>query len=189
MGGVAVDGRARSSLEGLWAVGEVAATGLHGANRLASNSLLEAVVFATRAARDIAASPHRAGEAPPLAGGKACAAPGGEDRAALAQIRAVMDAQVGVVRDEASLVHAVTVLQAIRATQPPGAAQDAATAGLMIAVAALQRRESRGGHYRSDWPERDPRQASRSALDLAAVLEAAKEASGGGGPVALAAAG
>ena len=119
----------------------------------------------------------------------ACAAPGGEDRAALAGIRALMDAQVGVVRDEASLLHAVTVLQALHASQPPGAAQDAATAGLLIAVAALQRRESRGGHYRSDCPDPDPRQASRSTLDLAAALEAAREASGAGGPVALAAAG
>jgi L-aspartate oxidase len=189
MGGVAVDGRGRGSLEGLWAVGEVAATGLHGANRLASNSLLEAVVFATLAARDIAGSSRRAGRVPPQAGGKACAPQGREDRAALAEIRSLMDAHVGVVRDEASLVHAVTVLQAMHAALPPGAARDAATAGLMIAVAALQRRESRGGHHRSDWPERDPRQASRSTLDLATALEAAREACGAGGPVALAAAG
>ena len=189
MGGVAVDGDARSSLQGLWAVGEVAATGLHGANRLASNSLLEAVVFATRAARDIAGSDRRPAGPPPRAGGMACAVRGGEDRSALAGIRNLMDAHVGVVRDEASLVHAVTVLQALHAAQPPGAAQDAATAGLMIAVAGLQRRESRGGHYRSDWPERDPRQAARSTLDLAAALDAAREASGAGGPVALAAAG
>ena len=53
MGGIATDARGRTSLAGLWAVGEVASTGLHGANRLASNSLLEAVVFGARVASDI----------------------------------------------------------------------------------------------------------------------------------------
>ncbi len=68
MGGIASDERARSSLEGLWVVGECASTGLHGANRLASNSLLEAIVFGARAADDIAATvPARTGHGHPPA--------------------------------------------------------------------------------------------------------------------------
>jgi len=189
MGGVAVDDRARSSVAGLWAVGEVAATGLHGANRLASNSLLEAVVFGTRAARDIAGGESRPGRPVPCAGGKACGAVAAEDRALLDEIRSLMDAHVGVVRDEPSLVHAVTALQSLRAAQPPGPVQDAATAGLLIAVSALRRRESRGGHHRSDWPEADPRQAHRSTMDLATAVEAAREMAAASGPVALAAVG
>ena len=189
MGGIAVDARARSSIDGLWAVGEVAATGLHGANRLASNSLLEAVVFGVRAARDIAGRERRPVRAVPLAGGMACMPAAREDWAALGEIRALMDAHVGVVRDEASLTLAVEVLEEMRSGQPPGAVQDAATAGMLIAVSALRRQESRGGHYRSDWPERDPRQALRSALDLPAAVDAARELPGRSAPVALAAAG
>jgi L-aspartate oxidase len=188
MGGVAVDADARSSLQGLWAVGEVAATGLHGANRLASNSLLEAVVFGTRAARDIAASGRGTARGIPLAGGAACLPLGGGDVAAMSTIRSLMDACVGVVRDEASLVHAVTALEALRCSQPPGAVQDAATAGLLIAISALGRRESRGGHYRSDWPQPDPVQAARSRMDLPAAVAAAREVAGQE-PVAFAAAG
>jgi len=188
MGGVAVDARARSSIEGLWAVGEVAATGLHGANRLASNSLLEAVVFGTRAARDIAGIERGRPCCAPLKGGVACLPVPAGDAAAMGRVRTLMDECVGVVRDRASLTHAVTALEALRRAQPAGPVQDAATAGLLIAVAALERRESRGGHYRSDWPERDPAQASRRTLELASALAAAREVADSE-PVALAAAG
>ncbi len=189
MGGIAVDTHARSSIDGLWAVGEVAATGLHGANRLASNSLLEAVVFGARAARDIAGSERRPARDVPLAGGMACMPTAAEDWSALATLRALMDAHVGVIRDEASLSHAVTTLYEMRSLQPPGAIHDAATAGLLIAVSALQRLESRGGHCRSDWPDTDPRQAARSKLDLPAALDLARELAGRHPQVALAAAG
>jgi L-aspartate oxidase len=94
-----------------------------------------------------------------------------------------------VVRDEASLTCAVETLDGLRSRQPPGAVHDAATAGLLIAVSALRRMESRGGHYRSDWPDPDPRQASRSRLDLAAAMDTAREQAGRCAPVALAAAG
>jgi len=188
MGGVAVDADGRSSVEGLWAVGEVAATGLHGANRLASNSLLEAVVFGARAAHDISGSERRPARGIPVAGGAACPAAVGEDAGAMARIRALMDSCVGVVRDEASLTHAVAGLDALRCTQPPGAVQDAATAGLLVAVSALGRRESRGGHYRSDWPGPEPAQAARSRTDLPTAIAAAREAADHE-PVAFAATG
>lgn len=189
MGGVAVDADARSSAEGLWAVGEVASTGLHGANRLASNSLLEAVVFGVRAARDIAARELRPAQGTALPGALARVQQAPEDWAVLARIRALMDARVGVVRDEASLLEAVAELDALRSAQGPGAVQDAATAGLLIAVSALQRRESRGGHFRADWPAHDPAAAVRSTTDLPAALAVAGGTAGSQPPVALAAAG
>jgi L-aspartate oxidase len=83
----------------------------------------------------------------------------------------------------------VETLEGLRARQPPGAVHDAATAGLLIAVSALRRMESRGGHYRSDWPGPDLRQASRSRLDLATAMDTAREQVGRRAPVALAAAG
>jgi L-aspartate oxidase len=165
MGGIAVDARARSSIPGLWAVGEVAATGLHGANRLASNSLLEAAVFGTWAAHDIAGLLAGAGRAR-LSAGVARSAPAGTDWRALARVRSIMDDRVGVVRDAASLGRAISELETIRALQQDGPVKDAATAGLLIACAAFLRRESRGGHYRSDFPATDPASARRSALTL-----------------------
>jgi L-aspartate oxidase len=187
MGGIAVDGSARSSIDGLWAVGEVASTGLHGANRLASNSLLEAVVFGVRAARDIAGRERQ----PPrlvLAGGSACDAPTAVDWRSLADIRRVLDEKVGVVRDAASLGEAIGFLQDAEAAHPPGPVQNAATAGLLIARAALERRESRGGHYRSDFPSADPAWARRSFL-LPGSTDAAGRLPQAAAPVALAAAG
>ena len=166
MGGIAVDAASRSSIAGLWAVGEVASTGLHGANRLASNSLLEAAVFGARAARDIGGLQPAAGRVR-LPVGSARNAPANVDWQALATVRAIMDEQVGVVRDAAGLEQAIARLEVIRAAEPQGPVADAATAGLLIACAALMRRESRGGHYRADYPAADPASARRSRLTLA----------------------
>lgn len=170
MGGVAVDANGRSSLPGLWAVGEVAATGLHGANRLASNSLLEALAFAERVAADIAAQPPLA-----LRPGGADIAPAAPDRpdpAELARLRALMTAEVGVERDEAGLSRACEAFRCIRlqAETRSRALADAALVAELVAAAALARRESRGGHYRADWPEPATRFARRSRI----VLEASR---------------
>jgi L-aspartate oxidase len=188
MGGIAVDASARSSLAGLWAVGEVAATGLHGANRLASNSLLEAVVFAVRAARDIAAAEARPAPAR-LPGAAACEAPGAADWRALSRIRSVMDRNAGVIRDAASLEAAVGFLETAAATHPPGPVHDAAVAGLLIVISALARRESRGGHYRADFPLTDPAWARRSFLSPTPADAAGRPRLRAAGQVALAAAG
>jgi len=166
MGGIAVDARSRSSLPGLWAVGEVAATGLHGANRLASNSLLEAAVFGARAARDISGleAPSRAGRLP---AGLAREAPASLDWNALGRVRRIMDDKVGVVRDATGLTEAISELDDLRGRHVPGAAADAATAGFLVACAALARCESRGGHFRADYPTADVALARRSRSTLA----------------------
>ncbi len=164
MGGVAVDARGRSSVRGLWAVGEVAATGLHGANRLASNSLLEALVFATRVAEDIkGAMPHRAGKlwcTPPVR------ADLGDDPGGLARLRRMMDASVGVERNARDLRVAIDASHQLRATAASRSLDDAALVAELIATAALRRRESRGGHCRIDHPEPVAALAMRNALTL-----------------------
>jgi len=174
MGGVAVDAHGRTSLPGLWAVGEVASTGVHGANRLASNSLLEATVFAARVADDIngAVLPEAATASSMAAAGVAS---GAADARRERELRTLMSADVGVIRNAAGLSRALAMITEIehRATTP--ALRNMAIAALMIAAAAARRRESRGGHYRSDFPDADPMQARRSFLTLADARAIAEE--------------
>jgi L-aspartate oxidase len=165
MGGVAVDLRGRSSLTGLWAVGEVACTGLHGANRLASNSLLEAAVFGMRAARDISGQ-DQGGHGQQSASGAVGKPVEVQEWSLVRRIRGIMDREVGVERDAAGLRAAVAAFEAIRRECGPGPANNAATAGLLIGVAALWRRESRGGHCRIDHPFSNP-VGGRSFMTLA----------------------
>lgn len=156
MGGVAVDGQGRSTLAGLWACGEAACTGLHGANRLASNSLIEAAALALRVAADLAGAPVACpalGALPPCPG------------AADAQpVRAIMADHLGLVRDEAGIRAAIAALRGL-----DGAARDPAALALCVALAALERRESRGAHFRRDHPER-AETARHSRMGLAATL-------------------
>lgn len=143
MGGIATDLQGRTSLPGLWAAGECAATGVHGANRLASNSLLEAAVFGARAGRDMreAAAPRTA--ILPLR--PAADLP----HAALQILRRAMSRDAGVVRDAEGLTRLASLVAELKALH--GAGPVLAVAGL-VAEAALARRESRGGHYRADYP-------------------------------------
>lgn len=144
MGGIAAGTDGRTSLPGLFAVGECAATGVHGANRLASNSLLEAAAFGRRTGR-------AAGEE--VSGVDASrSAPVSPDLSpeALQTLRDTMSGCVGVVRDEAGLTEALEVIARLE-TAAPGALP--LVAARLIAEAALERRESRGGHFRSDYPE------------------------------------
>jgi len=155
MGGIAVDAAGRSSVPGLWACGEVASTGLHGANRLASNSLVEGVVCGRWVAQDIAAvsdaAPARRlpAEVPPA-----------PDAAAA---RTVVSRHLGVLREAEGLTTAIAALAPLAAT--PGPASDPALVGLMMAVSALGREESRGAHSRTDFPRTAPT-ARRSRLTL-----------------------
>ena len=222
MGGVAVDARGRTSLPGLWACGEVAATGAHGANRLASNSLLEALVFGARVAEDIedsadiqglrdvhdvegvaavAAAP-RSGPVRAPEGSVAPAAPVAPPdlelaaagcEALVARLRRVMWERVGVERDEPGLAAAVAELAALSrrpatglagtvdgrrrpgaspAADPGFAAAEARNlllAGRLLAQAARARRESRGGHYRIDYPHADAAWQRRLFLTVTAA--------------------
>ncbi|TGV11323.1 L-aspartate oxidase [Mesorhizobium sp. M8A.F.Ca.ET.173.01.1.1] len=163
MGGVAVDGSGRSSVKGLWACGEVASTGLHGANRLASNSLTEAVVCARWVAESVAGTTARRTR-PAFGGDYPSADP--------ILVRPYVSRALGIVRDGEALEAAIRALLPI--AESKHAAADPAAVGLMIAIAALQRRESRGAHYRTDFPHHAP-EARRSEITLEAALGLARE--------------
>ncbi len=200
MGGVAVDAWGRASLAGLWACGEVAATGAHGANRLASNSLLEALVFGGRVARDAAGwlSAGGAGAAAGAAGAIDAADGAGAVRGDVAAVRSAVRRhawdEIGLVRDAAGLTAALRALgaasdavgdawpgtagakadgDAIGADRTAdgeaadagsafarlcgaGEARNLALVGRLIATAARARRESRGAHFRTDYPDAAP---------------------------------
>ena len=155
MGGVVTDLAGRTTIPGLYACGEVACTGVHGSNRLASNSLLEGLVFAERVARDIAAAAPRAVVPPPATPWDV---PVLEDRGAAQvaadEVRQVMWLHAGIDRTARGLRTAVARLDAIEARLPVGATEERnlVQTARLIAQAALLRRESRGGHYRSDFP-------------------------------------
>jgi len=155
MGGIATDLNGRSSLAGLWAAGECAATGLHGANRLASNSLMEAVVMGARAAEDIGKDIAVKTAAPrtDLTGVRLL--PAAKEPVVERDIlRQIMSDLVGVIRSESGLVAAIGDFAKLGAEAEMRDARTADMALLcrMIAVSALMRRESRGGHCRSDYP-------------------------------------
>jgi len=166
MGGVLTDAEGRTSLDGLWAAGEVASTGAHGANRLASNSLLEAVVFAARIAEDLAGltppSPTFNWRVPAASEPVPKPAAGREDM----RLRRLMSADVGVIRSGARLARALGEIAAIESKASAPAMKDMAVAAMMIAAAAFARAESRGAHFRSDCPQPDPAQAHRSYFTL-----------------------
>jgi len=168
MGGIASDKHGRSSLSGLWSVGECASTGLHGANRLASNSLLEALVFGARTAQDIEANVtiQRGQGTPPAPQRFAATAPPHVLRDAMTRL-------VGVERDEAGLRGALTIIDQIeRAGGSEPALLNMTAAARLVTVAALERRESRGGHYRTDYPKTDL-VGQRSFMTLAAAEQRA----------------
>ncbi|WP_409189921.1 L-aspartate oxidase [Bradyrhizobium sp. RDM4] len=171
MGGIAVDDRGRSSIDELWAGGEVSSTGAHGANRLASNSLLEAVVYAARIADDIAGgaipSPTRLPDVVVTPRG------GAPDAAAIKRLRTIMSAHVGVIRDSNGLEEAMRSLAALEREATSVVVRNMATAALLVAASAWTRCESRGAHFRADHPTDVPELAQRTMTTLAAAREVA----------------
>ena len=168
MGGVLSDADGRTTLPGLWVCGEVASTGVHGANRLASNSLLEAVVFAARIAEAIrgTATATRGGTGRLDALGAAAFGPAPDDERAIEILRDTMADKVGVVRTGAGLAEAIEILDGLTGSHCSIGRLNTLIAARFVATAALARTESRGGHWRADFPEADPVQARRTHLTL-----------------------
>ncbi len=176
MGGVATDLHGATSLKGLFAAGEVAANGVHGANRLASNSLLEGLVFGAQAALAMLEerpelrlpSPGKNPKAPAPACPSAESQPvarreigPGELDQAVNEVRSLLWDKVGIIRNGKDLCAVLKRLESIEFTPPPtpsrhcGEAQNVLDVATLIARSASARQESRGAHYRSDFPLKD----------------------------------
>ncbi|MFN2397914.1 MAG: L-aspartate oxidase [Gemmatimonadaceae bacterium] len=154
MGGVVTDLAGRSTLSRLYACGEVSSTGVHGANRLASNSLLEGLVFAERVARDMEETPELA-SIPALGRWQVPALRDrGAAQVAANEIREAMWEYAGIHRTAKGLRRCLDRLVEIERRLPAGATEESnmVQTARLIAEAALLRKESRGGHFRSDFP-------------------------------------
>jgi L-aspartate oxidase len=177
MGGIAVDARGRTSIGGLWACGEVACTGAHGANRLASNSLLEALVYGARVADDVRGA-LRYGAAQAVAQNSdlrdadATATPWRPPLRLEGRLRAAAGRGLGVIRDADGIRETVSSLEGMSREATFGEARNLLLVGCLIGAAALLREESRGAHWRRDFPESNAHCARRIARTADELLVA-----------------
>ncbi len=162
MGGIRTDLWGRSTLPGLYAAGEVTCTGVHGANRLASNSLLEGLVFGARSGAaavsdssrwpagkdqdDVESAEHISGDPRPEIG-----------TAVRKRVKRIMWERVGILRDKESLSRAIKEFDQISSGSLGTSSRNFVTLARLVAAAALWREESRGGHFRNDFPDQDDR--------------------------------
>lgn len=175
MGGVLTDLDGRSTLGGLSAVGEVASTGVHGANRLASNSLLEAVVFGARIADRLREGEVRAARAARAPADRLSLEPKPASEAAMKTLRAVMSAGCAIMRTEDGLIDVIEeIAELADRDDMTSGLKSALAAAELIAQGALDREESRGAHTRADFPDTDEeRFHTELCVDVAdAALEA-----------------
>jgi L-aspartate oxidase len=177
MGGIRTDLWGRSTVPGLYAAGEVTCTGVHGANRLASNSLLEGLVFGARAGR-AAIEDTASISSPGVSGGSSNDDGSSNVTAALStavrkRIKRVMWERVGILRDRASLERALKEFAQISAGNLSTSSRNFVTLATLVATAALWREESRGGHFRTDFPEQHDKWRHHSVQTLGKPIASA----------------
>ncbi len=157
MGGVRTDLWGRTTVSGLYAAGEVSCTGVHGANRLASNSLLEGLVFGARAGeaavkdsglRSVVSGQTKAEDASAIRNPRSAIA-----TAVRKRVKRVMWERVGILRDASALRRAIAEFDQISKSNLSTSSRNFVTLAILVAKAALWREESRGGHFRTDFPE------------------------------------
>ncbi len=168
MGGIDTDDKGRSSLDNLWVCGEASSTGLHGANRLASNGLLEALVYA-RVCADGISEIIAESEAP-----KIDVTFDGQgdtpDENLVLELRRTMTNNVGVVRTGETLVTALRTIAALEEQSTSETFRNMTATATLIAAAALMREESRGAHFRTDFPISDGEVGTRTRITLTEAL-------------------
>ncbi|MDR3639403.1 MAG: L-aspartate oxidase [Isosphaeraceae bacterium] len=193
IGGVTIDADGRTTVPGLWAAGEVTSSGLHGANRLASNSLLEGLVHGARAAEDIARLLEADGsyrlEVPPISAPDPRHSDGPLDLADIRDsLRALMWRRVGISRDAEGLAEAAEqvdfwcryVLGHVFDDPAGWTMQNMLTVARLMIAAATTRQESRGVHLRRDFPNPDPAWQRHIALRSPEIVSKALKSSAGG---------
>ncbi len=180
MGGIRTDLWGRSTLSGLYAAGEVTCTGVHGANRLASNSLLEGLVFGARAGMAAATDSQKSKAQGPKS---TCQQPWTLDlghgtsisTAVRKRIKRVMWERVGILRDKDSLTRALKEFDQIGSGNLSTSSRNFVTLARLVATAALWREESRGGHFRSDFPEQHEEWRKHSVQQLGEDISSAEQ--------------